>query len=345
VADTEIKGVFQGDVIVRSAVIRAMETVRKDPTLLNHIFHSLAEDDITRDVYGEKQIDIAKQWFLKTDIPVVMNFRVSEQDIPCIAISLQESAEADQTHGDVHYVPQERTPGDWPVLTRPFTPIAYSPVSGIMVLPEGLMGDKVIGAGMFVMTRDGRQHEIKQNLGDDEISLTPYTSDDFTGAVIKGSYDRYITTIESVTFKEVYQLGIHVMSEPANLLYLHSIVQFMLLKYKQDLLERRGYERTQLSSTDFRRNQEFENEEVFSRYITITGFARHYWPKDTTQTLDVVDTQLDVAHLPDPPAPSFAISPFQTLPTPTVTEPDPVNDAGDAPGEDDLWGVIPLALE
>ncbi len=268
-AGTEIKGVFQGDVIVRSAIIRAMQEVRKNPTLLNHIFHSLAEDDVTRDVYGEEQIQQAKDWFLKTEIPVMMNFRVAEEHLPAIVISLQESAEADQTHGDVHYVTQERTPGDWPVLTKPFTPVAYSPVSGLMVLPAGLMADKVIGAGMFIMTRDGREHKIMQNLGDDEISLKPYTADDFTGAVIKGARERYVTTIESVTFKEVYQIGIHVIGEPVYLLHLHSIVQFMLLKYKQDLLERRGYERTALASTDFRRNREFENEEVFSRYITI----------------------------------------------------------------------------
>jgi len=318
-----------------------MKTVRENPALLDHIFHSLAEDDITRDVYGEKQIAQAKEWFLKTEIPVMMNFRVAEEHLPAIVISLQESAEADQTHGDVHYVPQERVPGDWPVLTRPFTPLAYSPVSGIMVLPPGIMGDKVIGAGMYIVTRDGRQHVIKQNLGDDEISLTPYTADDFTGAVIKGSRERYITTVESVTFKEVYQLGIHVISEPVYLLYLHSIVQFMLLKYKQDLLERRGYERTSLSSTDFRRNLEFDNEEVFSRYITITGYARHYWPKDTTQAIDVVDTQLDIAHIPEV-TPTFVISPFETLDgPPSEPEPDAVNDEGDPPSDDDLWGVIP----
>jgi len=55
----------------------------------------------------------------------------------------------------------------------------------------------------------------------------------------------------------------------------------------------------------------------------------------------VVDTQLDVAHIPDVRAP-IAISPFSTIPATPDPELDPVNDEGDPPGEDDLWGVIPL---
>lgn len=317
--------------IVRSAIVRAMDSVRKDPGLLNHVFHSLAEDDVTNSVYGEKQIALARKWFEDTEIPVFMNFRVSEQALPCITLSLQESAEADQTHGDIHYVTQELSPGDWPALTKPFTPVAYSPASGIMVLPDAVMSDLTVGAGMFIVNRDGRQHPILQNLGDNEIALKPYTSDDFTDAIIKGARDRYTTKVESVTFKESYQIGLHVMGEPVYLLYLHSIVQFMLLKYKQDLLERRGFERTSLSSTDFRRNLEFENEEVFSRFITITGYARHYWPKDVAPLIDVVNSQLNIEPVLD----------FSAIGD-DDSDDEPVNDQGKSPGPDDPWGVIPM---
>lgn len=330
-ADTELQGIFQGDVIVRSAIIRAMDAVRDDPRLLEHIFHSLVEDDVTNDVYGEKQVDIARRWFMNTEIPVLMNFRAAEEAVPCITIALQESQEAEQTHGDVHYVPQEATPGDWPALTDPFTPQAYAPTSGIMVLPPEVVGDLILVAGMLIVTRDGREYPIKQNLGDNEISLAPNTRDDFTNCFVKGPTDRFTTKVESVVFKEVYQIGIHVLGDATYLLYLHSIVQFMLLKYKQDLLERRGFERTSLSSTDFRRNLEFDNELVYSRFITITGYARHYWPKETTQLIDGVDTQLDVAHI------NFSA-------VGSVDEPElpPVDDRGQTPGDDDPWGVIPL---
>ena len=193
---------------------------------------------------------------------------------------------------------------------------------------------------MLVVTRDGHEYPVMQNLGDDEISLKPYTTDDFTGAVIKWDGDQQSTTIESVTFKEVYQLGIHVLGEPSYLLYLHSIVQFMLLRYKQDLLETRGYERSSIASTDFRRNQEFENELVYSRYITLTGYARHYWPKQTTGLIASVDTQVDIDTDLVFSAPIstnvLASEPMVETPSPPAT-----NDAGRPLTDDDPWGVIP----
>lgn len=328
-AATEIKGIFQSDIIIRTAIIRALELMRANPSLLDAVFHSLVEDELTRNVYGEKQIELSKEWFLKTEIPVMMNFRVSESDIPCIVISLQESVEAEQTHGDVHYVPQETTDGDWPPLSPPFTPLAYSPTSGIMLLPANLMGDQLIAPGMLVVTRDGRQYPIVANLGDDEISLAPYTTGDFTGAIIRGATQRYVTTVESVDFKESYQIGIHVMNEPVNLLVLHSIVKFCLLKYKQELLEARGFERSVLSSTDLRRNMEFDMEEAFVRFINITGYVRQYWPKDTKPMIDVVNS-------------SFIIDPLSIVVSEVGGEEgDPVDEEGHPPGPDDLWTVIP----
>ncbi len=328
-SDTEIQGVFQSDVIIRSAIVRSLERLYADPSQLDHVFHSLTEDAETRQVYGEKQVELAKKWFLNTSIPVMMAFRVAEEQIPCITISLQESTEAEQTHGDVHYQPQEETRGDWPVLSRKFTPLRYSPTSGIMVLPHDLMGDQVIAPGMFLLTRDGRTYEIKENLGDDEISLAPNTVGDFVNAVVKGARKRYVTTIESVQFKETYQIGIHVQNEPAYLLYLHAIVLYCLMKYKQDLLEARGFERSTLASTDFRRNQEFDVEEVFSRFITVTGFVRQSWPKDVKPMIDVVETQ---------PIISEAVLDGLIF---SGGDGDAINEAGDPVDDDDSWGVIP----
>jgi hypothetical protein len=329
---TEIQGIAQSDVLIRTAIVRSLERLYADPSQLDHVFHSLAEDEETRAVYGEKQIELAKNWFLTSHVPVFMAFRVAEEQIPCITISLQESVEAEQTHGDVHYIPQEETAGDWPVLSGKFTPLAYSPVSGIMVLPSGLMGDQLIAPGMFVLTRDGRKYEIKENLGDDEISLAPNTVGDFVNAVIKGARKRYVTTIESVFFKETYQIGIHVQNEPAYLLYLHAIVMFCLMKFKQDLLEARGFERSVISSTDFRRNQEFDVEEVFSRFINITGFVQQSWPKDVRPMIDVVNLKI-------PPSNRGLI--VSAGGDNTFDGEQSVNEAGKPPDSDDPWSVIP----
>ena len=332
-AETEIKGIFQGDVVIRKALLQGLDNLYNNPELLDDIFQSLVEDELTRDEYGAKQVDIAKKWFLDTNIPVMMNFRVAEQAMPCIAISLQESVEAEQTHGDVHYVPQQETEGDWPALTDKFNPVRYSPTSGIMVLPADVMGNQLVAPGMFIVNCNGQKFMIIENLGDDEIALAPRTFGDFTDIVIRGSRPRYVTTIESLSFKETYQIGIHVMSEPSHLLFLHAIVKFILLKYKQDLLESRGFERSAISSTDFRRNMEFDVEEAFSRYINITGYVRESWPKTKKPMIDVVNLGGD----PDVAFDGLVIS---AAGDDTDGE-EPVGPDGE-PSDNDPWSVIPF---
>jgi hypothetical protein len=319
---TEIQGIFQGDLIVRTAIMTMLDNVYNDTSLLDYIFQSLLNDPLTVQSYGAEQIQQAKNWFLNTNIPVFMAFRVAEEAIPCITISLQESQEAEYTHGDVHYVPQEQTAADWPALSPPFTPIGWSPSTGIMILPPGLMGDQIIAPGMLIQTRAGRQYTILQNYGDDEIGLAPNTTGDFVNAVIVGGTPQLITTIESMSFKETYQIGLHVMGNPTFLIFLHTVLSFCLLKYKQDLLEGRGFERSQIVSTDFRRNMEFEMEEVFSRYISITGYVRQYWPKNVVQAIASVESQLIVS-------------------PPYDDENPPVDDQGNPPGTDTSWSVRP----
>lgn len=201
---TEPLGIHQSDIIIRSALIAGLDDLRANPWLLDYVFSSLPKDDLTKNDYGQREVDNAKKWFLNTEIPVIMNTRIDETKVPAISVSLMDSNESDTTLGDVHYVPVE------------------------------------------------------------------YTVEKDSKAV----------TLESLVFKETYSIGCHAAGETTFATYLHSIVVFILLRYKQRLLEARGFERSTVSSSDFRRNEMFENEMVFSRWISLSGYVRNYWPKD-----------------------------------------------------------------
>src|SRR5216683_1986705 len=83
-------------------------------------------------------------------------------------------------------------------------------------------------------------------------------------------------------FGKAYRIGVHTGSEPVYLFWLHSVLVFILLRYKQVFLEARGFERTTISSSDFARDPNFEiYEGVYSRYVTVTGYCRNFWPKFT----------------------------------------------------------------
>jgi hypothetical protein len=277
---TEALGIHQSDVIIRSAIIMAIADLRANPWLLDYVFASLPRDSHTMKDYGEKEVQRAKEWFMKTNIPVFMVPRLDEAKVPCITIKLQDSAESEVTLGDVHYQEKEDNDTQWPALIKPFTPEKYNAATGIMVVSQDVLDSIVLAPGMVIVDAVGKPHDILEVFDDGSFTIKQGTMADFTNSVVKGAKPSYITRLESVSYRETYQIGVHVAGEPVYLTWLHSIIVFILLRYKQALMEARGFERSVFNSSDFDRNEMFEAEMVFSRYLTLTGYVRQYWPKD-----------------------------------------------------------------
>jgi len=297
-AQDNLLGVHQSDVLIRSALILGMADIRKNPFLLDHIFGSLPNDLITNKEYGKKQVDAAKKWFLNTNIPVFMNTRLDEAKFPCITIALLESNEDANTFGDIHYKPYQEldgtTPDVWAVLAGPFTPTSYDYVTGEMVLPDSVVAAVTLSTKMVIVDASGTTHAIEDASDIDTITLAAGTVANFAGSTIRIARPPKLIAIESVLFKETYAVGCHTQGESVHLTWLHSIITFILLRYREELLEARGFERSVLSSGDFSRNEMTENELTYVRFIKIAGYVRTYWPKSISDKITGVETNLSV---------------------------------------------------
>ena len=158
-----------------------------------------------------------------------------------------------------------------------------------MVIPNEISSELVIVENMVVVDNIGKSHEITEVFEDGSFSIKQGTIADFSNSVIKGARPAYITFLESVVYKENYQIGVHVSGEPVYLTWLHSIIVFILLRYKQAMLESRGFERSIFNSSEFDQDLSFETENVFSRYISLSGFVRQYWPSAITPRINSVE--------------------------------------------------------
>jgi hypothetical protein len=163
-----------------------------------------------------------------------------------------------------------------------------------MVLPQAIQDELVIAPGMVVVDAIGKSHEIEAVYDDGSFSILQGTVADFKGATVRGARPSRVVSLESAVYRESYSIGLHVGSEPVYLTWLHSIICFVLLRYKKALLEARGLERTTFSSSDFDRNEGFESELVFSRYISLTGYCRQYWPSDIKPKITGVSSGVKV---------------------------------------------------
>lgn len=309
---TEAVGIHQSDIIIRTALVEAIADLRANPYLLDYCFASLRRDDLTSQTYGQKEIDQAKRWFLRTDIPVVMDYRFDSPDYAMISISLVESVETDVTLGDVHYVPSETSEATWPALAGPFTPTAWDPTTGQLTLPEDVSNALLVTNRMQIISKTGVSYPIVGVIGREIIQVDIGTNDDFRGATIRGNNPRLVQQVESLNFRETYRVGAHSHGDPFYLTWLHSIVVFCLLRYKQTLLESRGFERSTISSSQFAKDLRFGNgENAWTRFVNVTGFVRQSWPKFINDRIESIQIEPVFSAFDDESDGIFADEDFQ----------------------------------
>lgn len=285
-SNSKAYGIFQGDIIIRTALVAALNDLRRNPWALDYVFSSLDKDELTKNVYGQKEIDKAKEWFLTTDIPVVNSLRIDNIRLPCISVSLQESGEQENTLADRNYNTEEIYQDVYPILFGPFAALGYDATTGEMTMPPELVDAVPPNEGMLVEDFKGNVFTILRAEGE-KVWFAPNSLIMSSKLWVRSRFPQKVQ-LESVNFRESYVIGCHSRGEPYECLYLHSIVVFALLRYRQQFLESRGFERSYISSTDLRVNDAFDAEVVFSRFVTLNGVTRQYWPKNILSAVESV---------------------------------------------------------
>jgi hypothetical protein len=283
--NTQALGIAQSDVLVRTALKAAIADLRAQPQLLDFVFASLPQDTLTANEYGKSERQRAKDWFLNTEIKVATAPRLDEAMFPLLAIDLLDSTESvpEARIGDVH-APSSEAFGDPVLRIGPFVPSSYNPTTGIMVLP--VVPEAYLMPGQFVVDHKGRSFEVLEVTAEDTLVLAPNTMGDFNPCTIVSGSPGWVAGLESSSFRESYRVTCYVSGEVAHCIWLHSIVVFILLRYKEVLLEARGLERTTFQSGALQRDPRFESENVFLRSIDVSGYVRHYWPKIIAPIID-----------------------------------------------------------
>ena len=295
--NTLILGIHQSDIIIKSALEAALlDMTQVNPWVLDYVFAGLPQDTLTAKKYGQTLRQTAKDWLRKTNVPVLLNPTVDELKAPCISIQLVSSqeVEGEATTGDTHAFAFEGNSESWPDLTTPLTVSAWNPLTGVLTF-AALPADIFLAPGMSVRDANGGTHLIQDVTDDTTCVLTPGTMADFRGAALKPGQPAWLTAVESSSFRETYRVGVHVGAEAAQCIWLHSAVVMALLRYKEVLLEARGFERSTFQSTDLERNTIAEAELLFSRFVNVTGYVRQYWPKVVAGRIDAVVPQTRVS--------------------------------------------------
>jgi hypothetical protein len=279
--------IHQSDVFIREAILLGLEDIRKNIWLLDDILGDFTNNQYLTAKYA-KQVEAAKEWFLNNNVDVVMGMRNDMDRLPQVSITLGSSSErsemktlADSSVETVKLLPNG-IGKPIPYVVKPFRILSYDISTGEVICDPATNLSGISEAGMILVNpTTGEGYQI-QSLTPDGIGLLPGLQVPITSYGVVPQFQYYEARIEHTFFSESYSIECTASGDPQVLLWLHSIVLYSILRYRESLLEANGFSESTVSSSDIQVNSAYGSgggERAFSRMITLNGMTESSWIK------------------------------------------------------------------
>lgn len=286
--------IFQADAYFRRVVEIILQDIRENDWLIDDILSDFITDPVLA-IYGQKEIENAKKWFKENEISIFLPHRMDIEKMPCITISVGSSPEdkslarlADQTPYIETYEASEIGKTIQYVIP-PFAYTSYDEPTGLFVVPS-TVDLTIIQPGMVIVdSQTGGGYVITKKTATG-FGIAEGTTVTATIMGILPQYRIWRARREIATFQEKVTLGCHAHGDPSTLLWLHSIMMYGLLRYREGLLESRNFQLSNIEISDMVRNENFQDigENAYSRFITITGQTEQTWIKAPKRVIETV---------------------------------------------------------
>lgn len=287
--------IFQQDILKESLSL-ALDDIRKNPWLIDDILSDFVTNPYLKDKYGQKQIDSCKEWFKNNAIEVVIGYRGDKMKTPCVTIMLDPQNEhvdyktmADQSPDSIILLPN-KVGKPIPYVVKPFVPTGYDENSGeISVDPSvNLSG---VSAGMLLVNPSNGTGYVIKSITADGLEIEPGQNIEASQFGIVPQYQYYKARIEHIWMNTSYTILCTAHGDPSVTLWLHSIVLYALLRYKESLLEALGLNESVFSTGSLQVNQEISNgtELAWDRSIQLNGVTEQTFIKSPRRFIETIE--------------------------------------------------------
>ena len=136
------------------------------------------------------------------------------------------------------------------------------------------------------------------DVGLDSFKIAAGSDLDVSKLAIIPQYQLYRARRERIISQETYNIGCHAHGDPSTLLFLFYLTKYALLRYREGLLEYNNFQLSNLSCTDMIKNDAFNADNVFSRFIILSGQVEEDWvktPYRVIEAIELLDTSIDSA--------------------------------------------------
>lgn len=297
-----MSGIFPGDALIRTAIELGIDDMRKNEWLIEHMLSDFVDNRYMKDKYGKKQVDACKEWFANNNIDVYMRDIRDKDRLPCITIGVDTSTEkvdmkfmADQSTQTEILLPK-RIDRAIPYIIPPFTPVGYDPTTGAVTV-DGTINLELVAPGMLLVNpANGQAFPIIQ-IDTLSILIKPNELFEASQLGVLPKHLFYKARVEHTFFQETYTIGCHAHGDPQNALWLHAIVLYSILRYRESLLEANGFAESFVNNSPLRPDDRFTGpggEEAWQRTITLGGQVENSWIKSPRRFIEntIVDLKI-----------------------------------------------------
>lgn len=287
---------FAGDAIIKCAIELAIEDLRKNEWVISDIFSTFMTNPYLKNKYGAKEVSRAKEFILNNKIEFYLRQRIDNMNFPCVTIALSSSTEdkslatlADQDMC-IDELDSCEIKKPIPFVVKPTQFLSYNKETGEMTFPENTEGLEYAHIGTLVIDPSTGAGFVVKNVSTNSIFIEEGTDIKFQEAAIVPQYPFYKARRERIISQESYTIGLHVHGDTATLTFLYGLVKYALLRYREGLLEYNNFQLSNISSSDIIKNDSFgEADNVFSRYITLTGQCEESWVKTPERVVEFIE--------------------------------------------------------
>jgi hypothetical protein len=289
-----MSGIFPGDALIRTAIELGMDDMRKNPWLIEHMMSDFVDIRYIADKYGKKQVDACKEWFANNNVDVYMRGIRDKDRMPCITISVDNSNEkidmkfmADQSPQTTILLPKQ-IDKTIPYIIPPFVPAGYDQDTG-SVLVDSSVNLALVAPGMLLVNPANGQSFPILGIEADVILIQPDQSFEASQLGVLPQHLFFKARIEHTFFQETYSVGCHAHGDPQNAIWLHAIVLYSLLRYRESLLEANGFAESYVSNSPLVPNEHYSGpggEEAWMRVITLNGQVENSWIKSPKRFIE-----------------------------------------------------------
>lgn len=279
------------DFSIKVILEHALKEIREKPDLyLPNIFGSLLKGP-NQALFGKPYLEQIKSWVKKTPFPVVLGYDLAQTELPAITVTLGSMTPDTPFIGDVgHLYAQPIQQYERDVVVPTFFPkeveLSEDAARLYLTMPDDMQCEIWALVGPPMHLRDSKKQEFL--LGFDEQKQKPYAlAMDGGVPVSKLDISRGVEAISPYSDR-VYEHGdmwyavdctvtVHAPQDRNDGAWLWQIVMWSLLRYRPLMTKLFGFDLTFPSASDFRRDDQFDPQGVWTREIRVSTKVMWSW--------------------------------------------------------------------